>query len=59
MEELDIAMPKSMFDREAIPDEAAFLAGKSSVAYRRPGGSKLFPLPDFFIGARAAIAATC
>lgn len=56
IEELDIALPKSMFDREAIPYEAAFLAGKSFVAYRRRGGSKLFPLPDFFIGAHAAIA---
>lgn len=56
IEELDIALPKSMFDREAIPYEAAFLAGKSFVAYRRRGGSKLFPLPDLFIGAHAAIA---
>jgi hypothetical protein len=39
-----------MFDREAIPYEAAFLAGKSFLAYRR-GGAKRSPLPDFFIGA--------
>jgi predicted nucleic acid-binding protein len=56
IEELDIALPKSMFDREAIPYEAAFLAGKSFVAYRRRGGSKPSSLPDFFIGAHAAIA---
>ena len=56
IEELDIALPKSMFDREAIPYEAAFLAGKSFVAYRRRGGSRPSPLPDFFIGAHAAIA---
>jgi hypothetical protein len=45
-----------MFDREAIPYEAAFLAGKSFLAYRRHGGAKRSPLPDFFIGAHAAVA---
>ena len=45
-----------MFDREAIPYEAAFLAGKCFAVYRRRGGTKLSPLPDFFIGAHAAIA---
>jgi hypothetical protein len=44
-----------MFDREAIPYEAAFLAGKSFVSYRRRGGSKQSPLPGFFIGAHAAV----
>jgi predicted nucleic acid-binding protein len=56
IEELDIALSKTMFDREAIPYEAAFLAGKSFVAYRQRGGSKRSPLPDFFIGAHAAVA---
>jgi predicted nucleic acid-binding protein len=56
IEELDAALPKSMFDREAIPYEAAFLAGKSFLAYRRRGGTKQSPLPDFFIGAHAAVA---
>ena len=56
IEDLDAALPKTMFDREAIPYEAAFLAGKSFVAYRRQGGSKRSPLPDFFIGAHAAVA---
>jgi predicted nucleic acid-binding protein len=56
IEELDIALPKIMFDREAIPFEAAFLAGKSFVIYRRRGGTKPSPLPDFFIGAHAAVA---
>jgi hypothetical protein len=45
-----------MFEREPIPYEAAFLAGKSFLAYRRRGGTKRSPLPDFFIGAHAAIA---
>ncbi len=56
IEELDAALPKTMFDREAIPYEAAFLAGKSFLAYRRRGGAKRSPLPDFFIGAHAAVA---
>ncbi len=56
IEELDKALPKTMFDREAIPYEAAFLAGKSFLAYRQRGGTKQSPLPDFFIGAHAAIA---
>lgn len=39
-----------------IPLEALFLAGKTFVAYRRRGGIKAQPLPDFFIGAHAAVA---
>jgi predicted nucleic acid-binding protein len=39
-----------------VPYEAAFLAGKSFLAYRRRGGTKRSPLPDFFIGAHAAVA---
>ena len=45
-----------MFDREAISYEGAFLAGKSFLTYRRRGGTKQSPLPDFFIGAHAAVA---
>ena len=56
IEELDAALPKTMFDREAIPYDAAFLAGKSFLAYRRRGGTRQSPLPDFFIGAHAAVA---
>ena len=44
-----------MLDREPIPYEAAFLAGKSFLAYRRRGGRKRSSLPDFFIGAHAAV----
>ena len=39
-----------------IPREAHFLAGKVFVTYRRRGGSRTSPLPDFFIGAHAAVA---
>jgi predicted nucleic acid-binding protein len=56
IEDLDAALPKAMFDREPIPYDAAFLAGKSFLVYRRRGGAKQAPLPDFFIGAHAAIA---
>ena len=56
IEDLEAALPRTMFDREAISYEAAFLAGKSFLAYRRHGGTRRSPLPDFFIGAHAAVA---
>lgn len=56
IEELETALPKTLFDREAIPYEAAFLAGKVFLAYRRRGGMKQSTLPDFFTGAHAAVA---
>ena len=56
IEDVDEALSKTSFDREAIPYEAAFLAGKVFVAYRRRGGMKPSLLPDFFIGAHAAVA---
>jgi predicted nucleic acid-binding protein len=55
IEELEDALPKSVFERRDIPWEAAFLAGKCFVKYRRAGGRKTAPLPDFFIGAHAAV----
>jgi predicted nucleic acid-binding protein len=55
IEDLQDALP-SVIEREEIPDSAAFLAGKVYSAYRRRGGIKLSPLPDFFIGAHAAVA---
>jgi predicted nucleic acid-binding protein len=56
IEELDGALPKALFKREPISDEAAFLAGKAYLAYRRRGGARRSPLPDFFVGAHAAVA---
>jgi predicted nucleic acid-binding protein len=56
MEDLDARLPKSTFEREPIPYEAAFLAGQSFLIYRRRGGARRSPLPDFFIGAHAAVA---
>lgn len=41
--------------REALPWQAAFLAGKCLIDYRRRGGTRRSPLPDFSIGAHAAV----
>jgi predicted nucleic acid-binding protein len=50
IEGLDEALPPQYFTREPLPWAAAFLA------YRRRSGSRQAPLPDFFIGAHAAVA---
>jgi predicted nucleic acid-binding protein len=55
-EALEAELPQAMFTREDLPYEAAFLAGKAFLAYRRRGGVRHSPLPDFFIGAHAAVA---
>ena len=55
VEELEDALPAGRFHREPLPWEAAFLAGKCFVAYRRRGGERRSPLPDFYIGAHAAV----
>jgi hypothetical protein len=55
IEELDEALSPGLFTRLALPWEAAFLAGKAFLRYRRARGSRTSPLPDFFIGAHAAI----
>lgn len=55
IEEVEEAMPGDFFRRESLPWEAAFLAGKSFLRYRRSGGQRRSPLPDFFIGAHAAV----
>jgi predicted nucleic acid-binding protein len=56
VEELDDAVPPEVFIRAELPYEAGFLAGKAFLNYRRRGGGKETPLPDFYIGAHAAIA---
>lgn len=55
IEELEEALPSTMYRRESLPWEAAFLAGKAHVEYRRRGGPRRSPLPDFYIGAHAAV----
>ena len=56
IEDCDDAFPVKRFERLALPWPAAFLAGKVFVAYRRAGGTSGSPLPDFYIGAHAAVA---
>jgi len=55
IEALDAALPASLYQREPLPWAAGFLAGKCFVRYRRRGGLRNSPLPDFYIGAHAAI----
>ncbi|QIJ72724.1 type II toxin-antitoxin system VapC family toxin [Thermosulfuriphilus ammonigenes] len=49
------ALPPEVFVREELPWEAAFLAGKCFLLYRKRRGKKTSPLPDFYIGAHAAV----
>ncbi len=55
IEEMESALPADLVERVPIPYEAAFLAGKCFLDYRRRGGNRSVPLPDFFIGAHAAV----
>ena len=56
LELMDTILPKSYLLREPLPWGAAFLAGQAFRAYRRRGGDRRSPLPDFYIGAHAAVA---
>jgi len=56
IEELDELLPPDRFVRMQIPFASAFLAGKTFARYRRRGGLRSAPLPDFLIGAHAAVA---
>ncbi|WP_349361991.1 type II toxin-antitoxin system VapC family toxin [Streptomyces sp. PH10-H1] len=56
VEDLDFFLPATEYRREALPFPAGFLAGKAFLKYRRAGGAKTSPLPDFYIGAHAAVA---
>lgn len=55
VEDLDDAVPEADIAREPLPFDAGFLAGKAFVAYRRRGGERRSPLPDFYIGAHAVV----
>lgn len=55
IEDLEEAVPAAYYQRLALPWEAAFLAGQCFVKYRRRGGSRRSPMPDFYIGSHAAI----
>jgi predicted nucleic acid-binding protein len=56
VEDLDEALPSEYFVREPLPWAAGFLAGKAILRYRQRGGRRPAPLPDFYIGAHAALA---
>ena len=56
IEELQRVLPEDLYRRDALPYEAGFLAGRAFTEYRRRGGGGRSPLPDFYIGAHAAIA---
>jgi predicted nucleic acid-binding protein len=55
IEDLDDAVSPADFDREPLPYQAGFLAGKAFRDYRKRGGQRRSPLPDFYIGAHAAV----
>ena len=56
IEELEELLPPGDYEREPLPYLAGFAAGKAFVRCRRGGGGKRSPMPDFYIGAHAAIA---
>lgn len=55
IEDVEMALPSSFFVRTPFPWEAGFLAGRMHREYRRKGGVRRSPLPDFFIGAHAVV----
>jgi hypothetical protein len=55
IEDLESALIRGGFQMLEIPREALFLAGKAFFEYRKKKGAKKSPLPDFYIGAQAAI----
>lgn len=56
LEHLEAAIGGFMLIREALPWEAAFLASRAYLQYRQRGGARRSPMPDFYIGAHAALA---
>ena len=55
IEELESALHKGGFQMLEIPREALFLAGKAYLKYKSRKGTQKSPLPDFYIGAQAAV----
>lgn len=56
IEELEAVLSETAIALAEIPRPALFLAGKIFRAYKRKGGARTGVLPDFFIGAHAAVA---
>ena len=55
IENLESAIAKAGLQMLEIPKEALFLAGKAYLKYKKRKGTKRTPLPDFYIGAQAAV----
>ena len=55
IEELDHALPEHLFRRTPLPYPAGFVAARAFLSYRSRGGARRSPLPDFYIGAHAAV----
>ncbi|MFT3742821.1 MAG: type II toxin-antitoxin system VapC family toxin [Pyrinomonadaceae bacterium] len=55
-DQFDDIFPPEIYHRRALPFSAAFMAAKAHLAYRSRGGVRAATLPDFFIGAHAAVA---
>jgi predicted nucleic acid-binding protein len=55
IEDLESALYKGGFQMIELPKEALFLAGKAYLSYKKGRETKRFPLPDFYIGAQAAV----
>ena len=56
VEDLDHFLRPTVFRRLPLPYEAGFRASRAFLEYRRAGGAKTSPLPDFYIGAHAETA---
>ncbi len=55
LSELDADLSRLLLVRLDLPYEAAFLAGRAFQAYKRRGGARASPMPDFYIGAHAVV----
>jgi predicted nucleic acid-binding protein len=55
VEQLDFHLPADRFQRVPLPFDAGFLAGKAFSKYKKRGGTRTSPIPDFYIGAHAAV----
>lgn len=55
IEQVDAMLTTTQITLETIPREALFLAGKAFRRYKTLGGTRTGTLPDFFIGAHAAV----
>jgi predicted nucleic acid-binding protein len=54
-ENLDRLLADGGYERENLPWDAGFMAGQAFVEYRRRGGARTAPLPDFYIGAHGVV----